>query len=124
LSTEAKNSLVSLDAKVKGAHLDLGKYEIFATSIEALSQAIEGGEESLAGSDKFSQAIAALPRENDGYFYIDWLQSEALVQKKVPLIKVVELAGQPLFNHLRSLVLSSQGSENGIRRATIFFKLE
>lgn len=123
LSTEAKNSLVSLDAKVKGAHLDLNKYEIFATSIEALSQAIEGGEGSLAGSNKFSQAIAALPKDNDGYFYIDWPQSEALVRQKVPLIEVIELAGQPLFNHLRSLVLSSQGSENGIRRATVFFKL-
>ena len=48
----------------------------------------------------------------------DWV----FVAEKTP-VRVIELAGQPWFDRLRSLTLSSQGSENGIRRATVFFNL-
>ncbi|NES82775.1 MAG: DUF3352 domain-containing protein [Moorea sp. SIO2B7] len=118
-----EESLARLDAEVKGVHTSVGKYEIFTTSIEAMAHALQEGENSLVESEKFQQAIAALPPENDGYFYIDWNQSEPIVEQKLPLIRFVELAGEPLFNNLRSLTLSSQGSENSIRRATVFFNL-
>ncbi|MGK7877203.1 MAG: DUF3352 domain-containing protein [Xenococcaceae cyanobacterium] len=117
------NGFVSLDAQVKGVHASAGKYEIFTSSIEAMAQALEGVETSLLESEKFQQAIAPLPAENDGYFYIDWSHCEPIFEQRLPLVRVFELAGQPLFNNLRSLTLSSQGSENGIRRATVFFNL-
>jgi hypothetical protein len=116
-------SLARLDAQVRGVHTPVNNYEIFATSIEAMSQALAGRENSLVDSQKFQQAIAALAQENDGYFYIDWHQIEPILRQKFPLIRVVEFAGKPLFNNLRSLTLSSQGSERGIRRATVFFNL-
>ena len=123
LSTTAKKNLVSLDTQVKGTHLSLEKYEIFATSTEAISQALAGGEYALVNTDKFQQAIIALPSANDGYFYINWQEFEPLLEEKIPLIKVIELAAEPLFKHLRSLTLSSQGSENSIRRGIVFFNL-
>ena len=123
LSTSAQASLVSLDAQVKGSHTSVGKYEIFATSIEAMSKALAGSENSLAVTEKFAQAIAALPQENDGYFYIDWRQSGPMIEDKLPIMRVFELALQPLFDNLRTLTLSSQGSEHGIRRATVYFNL-
>lgn len=123
LSTTSKATFASLDAQVKGVHTSMGKYEIFATSIEAMSQVIAGKETSLVATEKFQQAITALPTDNDGYFYIDWNQSEPILQQKIPLVRVIELAGEPLFKHLRSLTLSSQGSKNGVRRATVFFNL-
>ena len=123
LSTAAKASLVRLDAQVKGSHTSVDKYEIFATSIEAMSKALSGSKNSLAATDKFAQAISALPGENDGYFYIDWRQSEPIIEEKLPIIRVFELALQPLFDNLQTLTLSSQGSENGIRRATVYFNL-
>jgi hypothetical protein len=115
--------LARLEAKVKGVHTTLAQYEIFTTSIEAMGEVLSGVAPSLVESEKFQQAIAALPKDNDGYFYIDWEQSEPLIKQKVPLIQVLELAGKPLFSNLRSLTLSSQGSEKGIRRATVFLKL-
>ena len=122
LTTNAKGKLVSLDTEVKGAHLELDKYIIFSNSIELLSQA-KLRDNSLISSDKFKQAIVALPTENDGYLYVDWEQAQILVEKKYPLIKVAELAIEPLFKHLQSFTISSQGSDNSIRRGTVFLKL-
>lgn len=116
-------SLARLNAQVKGVHTNTAQYEIFATSIEAISQALAAQKTSLIESQKFQQAISALPAENDGYFYVDWNKSEPLLEQKLPLVRVIELAGKPLFKNLRSLTLSSQGSQQGIARATLFFNL-
>ena len=112
-----------LDAQVQGIHTSTEQYEIFATSLETMAQAL-GKTNSLLQTEKWKEAIAPLPSANDGYFFIDWRQGEPLFKQQIPLIQVIELAGKPLFNHLQSLGISSQGSKNGIRRATVFFNLE
>lgn len=123
-STGTKTSkLTRLEAQVRGVHTQSQEYAIFSTSVEAMAQALTASETSLVNSEKFQQATSALPTDNDGYFYLDWNQSEPIIEQKLPIIRVIELAGKPLFKNLRSLTLSSQGAENGIRRATIFFNL-
>lgn len=117
------NGVARLDALVKGVHTQVGNYQIFATSIEAMGKALEADNSSLGASNKFSRAISALPADNDGYFYLDWQGAESWVESKFPIMRVVEVAGKPLFDNLRSLTFSSEGAENGIRRATIFFNL-
>jgi hypothetical protein len=114
------NNYTQLDAKVYGVHTNVGKYEIFASSIESLAEALKEDENSLLMSQKFQNAITALPINNDGYFYLDWTNIKPLTQK-FPLIRVIEFIGHPLLENLQSLTLSSQGSENGIRRGTVFF---
>jgi hypothetical protein len=114
------NNYTQLDAKVYGVHTNVGKYEIFASSIESLAEALKEDENSLLMSQKFQNAITALPLNNDGYFYLDWTNIKPLTQK-FPLIRVIEFIGHPLLENLQSLTLSSQGSENGIRRGTVFF---
>jgi hypothetical protein len=123
LNTAAQDSTVKLQAQVEGAHTTIDQYEILASSVEAISQAVNAGNNPLLTSKGFKQALASLPKENDGYLYVDWSQGKSLFEAKAPVVRVLELAAQPLFNHLRSLTLSSQGSENGIRRATVFFNL-
>jgi hypothetical protein len=116
-------SLARLEATVSGVHTSVDRYEIFTTSVEAMAKALQDTEMSLEQSEKFQQAISALPMENDGYFYVDWHKSEPILDEKLPLVRVIELAGKPLFKNLRSLTISSQGSQNSIRRATVFFNL-
>ena len=116
-------NLARLEAEVRGVHLDTGDYVIFATSVEAMSQAIAALDEPLVQSRKFQQAIAALPAENDGYFYLDWNQSEPLIEAKFPGVRVVGFAIKPILNNLRSLTLSSEGAQAGIRRTTAYFNL-
>lgn len=123
LETTGKNKrLISLDAQVKGVHTTIDNYEVFSNSIELLSKAVSQQENSLLNSQKFQDAIAVLPLPNDGYFYIDW-QNSYQVFEKVPLLKIIRLAGNPLFKNLESLTLSSEGGENRVRRANIFFNL-
>jgi hypothetical protein len=112
-----------LDAEVKGIHTEIDNYQVFGTSVEAIAQAIQKGEDALVNSDKFQSAIAPLPQENDGYFYLDWENSQPLLEKQFPLIRVAELAGKPLFDHLRTLTLASEGTDAGVRKATVFLQL-
>jgi Protein of unknown function (DUF3352) len=122
LTTNKKDKLVSIKTDVKGAHLNLEKYVIFSNSVELLSEA-KLAKNNILASDKFNSAIIALPTENDGYFYLDWQQTQPFIEQKFPLIKVAEVAIEPLFKHLQSFTISSQGSENSIRRGTIFLNL-
>ncbi|MGL5806146.1 MAG: DUF3352 domain-containing protein, partial [Xenococcaceae cyanobacterium] len=92
-------------------------------SIEAISQAVSATNDPLLTSKGFKGALASLPKENDGYLYVDWKDGKNVFEAKAPVVRVLELVAQPLFNHLRSLTISSQGIENGVRRATVFFNL-
>jgi hypothetical protein len=119
-------NLARLSAIVKGVHatIDEGnQYEIFTSSVAAMEKILSQKKQTIIDSRKFQQAISALPTDNDGYFYIDWNEIQPLLEQKLPIIKVAEFALKPLFKNLRSLTLSSQGSENGVRRATVFVNL-
>jgi hypothetical protein len=133
LKTATRQDLVSLNAEVKGAHTDTSKYVILASSVEAITQCLASGEtaqalaldgNSLLQSKDFERAVTALPLPNNGYFYIDWQDGKSAFEQNIPLLRVIELSAQSLFAHLRSLTLTSQGSENGVRRATVFFNLQ
>jgi hypothetical protein len=124
LKTATRQDLVSLNAEVKGAHTDTSKYVILASSVEAIARALALDSNSLLHSKDFERAVASLPLPNNGYFYIDWQDGKSAFEKNIPLLRVIELSAQSLFSHLRSLTLTSQGSENGVRRATVFFNLQ
>lgn len=114
----------AIKTEVKGAHATVGNYEIFAPSIEAISEALAAQETgSLLGSDLFQESIAKLPEPNDGYFYIDWLTNQDELEKKLPLLRFVKLAAKPLFSQLKTIVISSTGSDQGIRHANVLLKL-
>ncbi len=124
-TTTAKDNatLARLEADVSGVHAQADRYVILATSVEAMSQSLAQSQTPLLNSEQFQQAIRGLSANNDGYLYLNWDQSEPLLQQKFPLIRVAELAVKPLFRNLRSLTFSSQGAENGIRRATAYLNL-
>jgi hypothetical protein len=115
---------MKLEAQVQGIHASVENYEIFTTSIEAMDEALKGLEHSLLKSDNFKNAIAFLPQQNDGYLYLDWTTAENFIERQLPIVQVVELVGKPLFDHLRSLSVSSYGIDNGIQRSKLFFRLD
>ena len=116
--------LMKLEAQVHGVHTTVGDYEIFTSSIEAMDEALKGLENSLVNTDKFQEAIASLPEQNDGYLYLDWRKSETFIKRQLPVVGVMELLGKPLFDHLRSLSVSSYGIDNAIQRSKLFFRLD
>lgn len=118
------DSFMRLEAQVKGVHASVGDYEIFTSSVAAMDEALKGLDNSLVKSDKFQEAIASLPEQNNGYLYLDWTKSETLIKRQLPFVQVVELVGKPLFDHLRSLSISSYGIDNGVQRSKLFFRLD
>lgn len=123
LKTAAKNQISRLETQVSGVHTTVNDTEIIASSLEAMSQVLLAHQQPLVENDKFQQAISALPLANNGYFYLDWNQSETVLQQQFPFLPVLELSVKPLFKNLRSLTLTSEGSVNGIRRATAYLNL-
>jgi len=118
------NRKSAIETEAKGVRATVGKYEIFTTSVEAMDAALEAAETgSLVANQDFQTSIEPLPPSNDGYFYLDWPSSRAIWEKQIPLLRLIELSARPLFDHLRSLTVTSTGEITGIRKATIFMRL-
>ncbi|MEG4217155.1 DUF3352 domain-containing protein [Microcoleus sp. Pol14C6] len=114
----------AIETEAKGVRATVGKYEIFTTSVEAMDAALEAAETgSLFANQDFQTSIETLPPSNDGYFYLDWPSSRPIWEKQIPLLRLIELSARPLFEHLRSLTVTSTGEIAGIRKATIFMRL-
>ncbi|TAE57611.1 MAG: DUF3352 domain-containing protein [Oscillatoriales cyanobacterium] len=124
-SYDVKNkSKSAIETEAKGVRATVGKYEIFTTSVEAMDAALKAAETgSLVANQDFQTSIEPLPPANDGYFYLDWPSSRAIWEKQIPLLRLIELSARPLFDHLRSLTVTSTGEITGIRKATIFMRL-
>lgn len=114
----------TLEAKVEGVHTTVGQYEVFATSLAAMEQALTAEASSLLNTDRFQQAIAPFPQPNNGYLYLDWIASRPTLEQRFPFLKVVQLAGGPLFSHLQSFAVSSYGSQDAVQRSSIFIQLK
>ncbi|MBC6477175.1 MAG: DUF3352 domain-containing protein [Hormoscilla sp. GM7CHS1pb] len=113
-----------LNEQAIGVSATVGKYEIFATSLEAMEAAINAPEAgSILTASNFQESIAPLAESNDGYFYLDWVDGKEIWERQVPLLRLAEIIGKPLFENLRTLTISSYGSEVGERKADIFFRL-
>ncbi len=127
-----KKAPTRLQAEVEGVRTSVNQYEIFATSVTAMEQALavspqpskKAAQKSLLRSPEFKQAIAPISPRNDGYLYIDWQRIKQPLEQRIPALKLAELAGKPFFDHLRSLTISSYGSEPNVRRGAVFVQLK
>lgn len=124
-STTAPNSsLIALQAKIQGVHTTVGNYEIFTTSVEAMAQALKASKnQALIDSPKFQASIDALPKPNAGYVYLDWT-NRGILERQLPILKLLEVAGKPFFSNLRSLTVTTYGSETGLLKGGVFFRLD
>ena len=129
LTTATKKSDVkegasfSIETKVQGLHTTLGNYEIFASDLETMDEILTTKDNSIIDNPNFKDSIAAIPLPNQGYIYLDWTKSQNLLERQVPILKLVEVLGKPFFNNLRSLTVSSYGTDTKALKGGVFFKL-
>ncbi|MCC5660872.1 DUF3352 domain-containing protein [Nostoc sp. XA010] len=129
LTTATKKSDVkegtsfSIETKVRGLHTTLGNYEIFTSDLETMDEILTAKDNSLIDNPNFKDSIAAIPLPNQGYIYLDWTKSQNLLEGQVPILKLVEVLGKPFFNSLRSLTVSSYGTDTGALKGGVFFQL-
>ncbi|WP_017653070.1 DUF3352 domain-containing protein [Fortiea contorta] len=123
--TETKNQApLAVEAKVQGVHTTLGNYEIFTSDLETLNQILTSEENSLMSNRHFQDSIAAIPRPNQGYIYLDWLKSRQFLERQLPILKLAEVLVKPFFNQLRSLTISSYSSNTESLKADVLFQLQ
>ena len=115
---------IDVQAQVAGVHASVGNYEIFTTSVEAMDDVLKATKNPISQTKGFEQAIAPLSTPNNGYLYLDWQTAQPILESRFPVLKVLEFAGQPFFDHLRSFTISSYGSRSGVQRGGAFLKLE
>ncbi len=113
----------TIETKVRGAHTTIGNYEIFTSDLETMDEIFTAKENSLINSSNFQDSIAGIPRPNQGYIYLDWTKSQDLLERQIPILKLVEVLGKPFFNNLRSLTVSSYGTNTGAIKGGVFFQL-
>ncbi|MDZ7957178.1 MAG: DUF3352 domain-containing protein [Aulosira sp. DedQUE10] len=114
----------TVETKVQGVHTTLGNYEIFASDLETMAEILTAKDNSLIKNRNFQDSIAAIPQPNQGYIYLDWTKSQRLVERQLPILKLVEVIGKPFFDNLRSLTVSSYGNDPGLLKGGVFLKLK
>lgn len=109
-ATETAKSRL-LTAKVQGVHTTLNQYEIITSSIAAMDQVLKAKAtgNSLGTDALFQEAIASLPEANYGYFFLNWRSAQKPLERQIPLLRLVELAGKPLLDPLESVAVASYG---------------
>ncbi|MBC6433662.1 DUF3352 domain-containing protein [Nostoc sp. HG1] len=113
----------SIETKVLGLHTTLGNYEIFTSDLETMNEILTTKDNSIIDNPNFKDSIAAIPLPNQGYIYLDWTKSQNLLERQVPILKLVEVLGKPFFDNLRSLTVSSYGTDTRSLKGGVFFKL-
>ncbi len=125
LTTDPKDKKsFNVEAKIRGLHTTLDNYEVFASSLETMDAVIKNGEDSLMNHPHFQDSIAAIPTPNQGYVYIDWENSQDIIEQELPIIRFLQVLGKPFFQKLRSLTLSSYGSNTEFLKGGINFQLQ
>lgn len=116
---------LTLKAKVQGVQASVGNYQIFTTSVEAMDAALKAAKNgSVVDNAQFQPSVKAIPKPNQGYVYLDWQESREVLERQVPILKLLEVVGKPFFDNLRSLTISSYGSETHVLKGGIFFRLK
>lgn len=121
--SDVNRALLTFKAKVEGVQATVGNYAIFTTSVEAMDAALKAAKSgSFVDSSQFQPSIKAIPKPNQGYVYLDWQKSHEILERQVPLLKLLEVAGKPFFQNLRSLTISSYGGDAGVLKGGILFQ--
>ena len=122
-TTGNKASDLKIQAKVLGTHTTKDNYEIFTSSIETMDEAINNKENFFNDNRNFQDSIAAIPKSNQGYVYIDWEKSQDFIENQFPILKLLEIIGKPFLDKLQSFTISSYDSNSQLLKAGVFFLL-
>lgn len=114
----------SLEAKAYGVHTTLENYEIFTSSLETMYEVLSIKDNTLLENRNFKNCIAALPETNAGYVYIDWAASQEILERQLPVLKLLKVVAKPFFNNLRSLTVTNYGDDANSLKGDVFFQLE
>lgn len=119
LASEPAQKADVLEAQAIALHTSVGKYEIFASSIDAMNTVLNAKKNAFANNPVKTAPL----QKSNGNLYIDWETAQPILESRFPILNLIELAAQPLFEHLRSITLSNYGNQNNVQRGGAFIRL-
>ncbi|HIK36446.1 MAG: DUF3352 domain-containing protein [Geminocystis sp.] len=122
VTTASGNKNASLTTQVKGIHLETEAYEIITNTVNYLEEIFPQPKESIVDSTAFRENISWLPKENNGYLYLQWQRISPYITSRFPLIGIIELTFKPLFDNLQSITITSEGIKDGIFYSSVFLR--
>ena len=81
-------------------------------------------DKSVLNKPELQQIFNSLPFDRHNSAYIDIKDGVSLLAEQIPQYKVLKLAIQSLFPHLKAIAIQNLGNEGGVNRANILFKLD
>jgi hypothetical protein len=122
-SSEGEKPSFTVQANVLGAHTTVGNYEIFTSSLEVMNEALTDEKNALLNNSNFQNSIAAIPKPNQGYVYLDWTKTQKFLERELPILQLLEVIGKPFFQNLQALTVSNYGSDTRLLKGGVFFQL-
>lgn len=113
---------INVDTEVIGTHISIDNYEIFASDLQTLDHILR--KDTMVKNLHFQREIATITKPNQGFIYIDWPKGRDVLEGQLPLLKYLEVLDKPLFDDLRSLILSSYSSTTGLLKGGVFFQFK
>ncbi|MBF2074793.1 MAG: DUF3352 domain-containing protein [Synechococcales cyanobacterium C42_A2020_086] len=114
----AQSGVASLQAEVQGVRTHRDGYTLFATSLEAIEQALQAPS---TESTEFQQAVATLRFPNNGYFYLDRSTLRRLLQQES--LAALSHLPKPFLDSLQSVMISSYGTGKDGSQGAVFLRL-
>lgn len=114
----------SIEAKAYGVHTTIGNYEIFTSSLETMHEVLTAKENNITENQNFQKSIAALPKSNAGYLYLDWATSQDILDRQLPILKLLKVVAKPFLTNLRSLTITNYGSETNSLKGSVFLQVD
>ena len=111
----APKSLDNIQAKAIAAHTTIGDFEVFSTSIETLDNILNESFSPLEKSSDWQSLIHQVPAVNNGYLSLDWQTAKPLIEQQIPGLRLLELLGQPVVSHFKSVTISSSRSGDSVK---------
>jgi hypothetical protein len=109
-----------LVAQVPFTHTIVGRYTIFASSVEAMDSTLKAiDNKSVLDSDRYHHAIDLISANQSGYLYGNWHTLQSLLPKQ-PLLQSF---AEGIFSGLPNISLNSY-TENGTQRVTVLFQVD
>jgi hypothetical protein len=124
LSKLSPTETASLRTQVVGVHTNIDGYEVLANSLSGLQQILGNLEISAQSTPTpFVELLDHLPLPVGNLVYINWPQLAPVLTNRLPWLRVIEQAGQPLTSHIGPVAVSGNGSRESSQKGGIAIKL-
>lgn len=115
---------LSLSTQVVAVHAPVQGYEVFSTSLDGLQSVWQQSSAApLPNRTTFAQLVKQFDQLGDNLTYLDWPSVSPRLTQRLPWLRALEVAGQPLTGHIGPLLISSKPTADALPMGAIAIKL-